>query len=200
MKSSEKLHTIIARGRNHCFDVCNRLTFEELFSYPEIGRVVGTTVELADEGTVLFEVLGGAFEGVQRQFVLIISIAVVRSSHIGSAIAEDDVGPNPLHLAANGGLALLRGDVSDERDDVAAQTADGQNVHRQHHRLGWQASGTDLAPASWSGAQVDHGAGVLQQRELAVDLRQLEGGTGPVALLFGHCVREGRRYKSGENT
>lgn len=46
----------------------------------------------------------------------------------------------------------------------------------------------DLQPAAWRRAEIDEHAGGRQKVVLFVQLDQLEGGTGPVARLFGQVV------------
>lgn len=55
--------------------------FEELLGHPEVSRVVSAAIELTDKGAARLEVLCGAFEGVERQFVLVIGIAVVGGTY-----------------------------------------------------------------------------------------------------------------------
>ena len=49
---------------------------------------------------------------------------------------------------------------------------------------------------TWRGTQVEHGAALVQDPELTVELDELEGRTGAVAVLVFFFYRgEKRRYK-----
>ena len=126
---------------------------EQLLDDPQVAGVVLRPVDLGDERPAPLQVLRGALEGVQRDLVLHVGVAVVAGADVGGAVAQDDVGGRALHLGPDGRLALLGGDVADEGDDVGADGADGEDVDGDDDLrfLGHGPAG-HLRPAAGSGA------------------------------------------------
>lgn len=91
------------------------------------------------------------------------------------------------HESLDGGAAGGGGDVGGEGEG-AAEGADGDEIDAKEEGPDGGASGCDLEPASGRGAEVEEGAGGGEEPELGVELEELEGGSGSVALLLGEVV------------
>jgi hypothetical protein len=65
---------------------------------------------------------------------------------------------------------------------------DRGKIHADDERLLGHDLRCDLQPGAGRGAQIDKTFGILEEGVLLVELDQLEGGTGTVALFFGEVV------------
>ena len=101
-----------------------------------------------------------------------------------------------LHLGAESPPAALSGNVLDE-GDTSRDGLDRDQVDTNDDRvLLRHLLGGDLQPTSRGGTQIDDAFGRGQKVVFAVELDELEGGTGAVALL---SARRGERGKSNQH-
>ena len=189
-----------------------RLDFgEELVEDPEERVVVLGAEDLGAEGAAGAQELDGELERREDELDLGEGVLDPGGSDVGRTVVEDaagggdesvsgrgrkegsqsegkgdaHVGLPVLHLGAESTPARLGRDVLDERD-AARDGLDGDEVDADDDRvLLRHLLGGDLKPSSGRGAQVDDALGAGEEVVLAVELDELEGGTGTVALLPG---------------
>lgn len=65
---------------------------------------------------------------------------------------------------------------------------DGRKINTDDERTSRHAFCGDLAPRTGRSAQIDQDLALLEEVVLLVELDQLEGGTGAVALLLGQLI------------
>ena len=90
-------------------------------------------------------------------------------------------------MLLDGGLALFRGNILLQADDVW-QRRDLDDVDAHDHGRGGACLGAHLRPRAGRAAQVEHNASLAQQVVLFVELDQLERRTRPEPLLLGQVV------------
>ena len=66
-----------------------------------------------------------AFESVECNFVLLISVSVVARSNIRCTIALDNVSLGTLHLRSDGRSTFFGSDVANEGNDIGINGTDG---------------------------------------------------------------------------
>jgi hypothetical protein len=211
-----RLEIVLADIKYFCRLLTGCLGFEggdlakELLQDPQVGWTVPASVNFGDERPMFLEMLCGTLQGMHGQLGLFVGILVVRSTHIGGSVMQDDIDQAMFLLGVsmsggsiddgplNVGLALFRGNVTDNGGHGILQTGHGSN--RQNidgDNLGAAAcSSRDLRPSAGGGAQIqdDLGGGV-QDGILTIDLTQFECGTTSQTLFFGHCILWAERYE-----
>lgn len=76
------------------------LFVEELLDDPHEGVVVLRAVDLGHESAPLLQVLGRHLQGVQSDLVLLVGVLLVRCSHVGCPVAQDDICLQPVGITA----------------------------------------------------------------------------------------------------
>jgi hypothetical protein len=100
---------------------------------------------------------------------------------------DDSVGLPCLEVAANGRAALVGGNVA-LKGDCFRNGLNWRKIDTNDQTLDRHGLGGDLHPRTGRGTQIDETSRLLEEAILLVQLDQLEGGTGAVALLFGEMV------------
>lgn len=110
-----------------------------------------------------------------------------RGTYVWSTVAKNHISLPTIQLGRHEATAFCSRNVRNKSLDVA-DGANRQQIHTQNDGSSRHVLGRNLAPASWSRAQVDAYPRLGQKVEALVDLDELERSARAVALVLGQVV------------
>eukprot|EP00760_Papus_ankaliazontas_P036118 PhM_4_TR8203/c0_g1_i1/m.15826 len=161
--------------------------FEELLHDPNHSVVLLSAENLCDEPAAGLEHLTRELAGLEDKLVLRKGLSGPHTTDIWGTVVEHDLCLLSLQCVQDLFARLIGVDVACD-GFAPGDGLNGDQIDADDCRRHWHVLGTDLHPATWGGAQVDHSIGLIEEAVLSVELHELEGGAGAVALLLGKVV------------
>mmetsp|Transcript_21317 Transcript_21317/g.47094 ORF Transcript_21317/g.47094 Transcript_21317/m.47094 type:complete len:310 (+) Transcript_21317:2258-3187(+) len=160
---------------------------EELMEDPEQRVVVSRAEHLGDIGASHFQVLACHLRRLQGELILVEGILRPIGAYVRGAIVKDDVGLLTLELLLNQVSALLRRNVGLNADH-ALKGPNRHQVDGYDLRARWHITLSHLRPSAGSSTEIQAYSRLAQEVELLCKLDELEGRSGPIALVLGQVV------------